>query len=52
MGALSAQLLLQFYVDSFDHGLWFSYNPQILCYFFHTSFNLVIFRRFTIKVNR
>ena len=54
MGTLCAQLLLQFYADSFEtlnrsigHGLktcmWFGYNPQIrFCHFFR-NLNLVFF---------
>ena len=62
VGTLCAQLLLQFYSDSFklyrcpDHALklcvWFGYNPQINFEIFCSQFELSRFSDiFTVKVN-
>ena len=65
VGTLCAQLLLQFYIDSFEtsqvfctwpedmHGLkicmWFGYIPQIIFYHFFRKLNLVIFLTFLLS---
>ena len=60
MDTLCAQLLLQFYADSFQtlqvflfHGLkicmWFGYSPQIIFCHFFLKLNLVIFSAFSLS---
>ena len=60
VGTLCAQLLLQFYANSFEtlqmffvmvwrYALWFGHSPQIIfCHFFH-KLNLVIFSAFLLS---